>query len=76
MTGRPVTFAAVLRGRRIGTVRFGRNRHTSVHAAACALCTAAVYESTTPSFESAMAWLVDHWSSQHGRDVRCPASTL
>jgi hypothetical protein len=70
VTRRPVTFAAVQGGRLIGTARYGRNHIASVHAAACGFCNAATYESMTPSFESAMAWLVDHWASQHPGEVR------
>jgi hypothetical protein len=67
---RPVTFAAVHGGRTIGTVRFGRNHSGPVPAAACVLCGAAVYESTSPSVESAMGWLTDHWTSEHDREIR------
>jgi hypothetical protein len=70
MSSRPVTVAAVHGGRTIGTVRFGNNHCISVHAAACVLCGASVYESTTSSVESAVGWLTDHWASEHDCEIR------
>ena len=73
MTRAPVVLPIDADGRFAGTIRHGWVDAHPIHAAACAWCWEAIYD--TPTFGDAAAWLGAHLTEVHGarRIVVAPA---
>ncbi len=61
---RPVVFTLISGGGRVAVVRHGWVRGRPVHAAACALCWAGVYDQA--EFAKVVLWVQDHLERVHG----------
>lgn len=64
-----VTFVCLGWGERVATLRFGRNRHGPVHAAACMLCDDVHFEGDTLTFVPAAKWVLEHLQRHHDHRI-------